>query len=104
MSMDKNIEGIKNEIMNHKFCKLVIEELILFGSYINPKRSKDIDLVCVVKDDTDLYLLMKTISTIMSIYSRKIGMLVTCFPIHNSQFKKVSSQFIQNVKKNGRKL
>ena len=102
----KNITTIQNKIFSCKFCIRSIIHLFLIGSYKenHSKTTMDIDLVTIIKDDTNYFTFMRKLSPILSDCTKEIDILVTCFPIHFSIYSKSSSQFIKNVKNNGIKL
>ena len=95
------IREIKDKIVSTRGDIL---EFVLIGSYSKTETPQDLDIALVVADDTDSYLLMKELSRILSDYSAKLGLLVTCFPIKRRDYINSTSQFIKNIIDRGTKI
>src|SRR5262245_37736349 len=79
-------------------------EFILFGSAARDERPRDIDVVLVVANDTDLFEISRTISPIVASHVAKSATLISCFPIKAQRYRTLSSQFLSNVHAYGRKF
>lgn len=100
--MDKNLLDIL-KLTRNIICKYIIPiKLLIIGSNKRELiRNTDIDIIVVVPNNTDNYLLIKNIATEIKnlIIERKI--LISIYPIKESTYKLNSTEFIRNVSKTG---
>ena len=99
--MEMVLKAIKDALEND--FKGQILKYILIGSRISnsQKDNSDFDIIVVTNDLNDAYLLIKKLIEYISPISVKFGCNIGLYPIKEMNFKKSSSQFINNVIKKG---
>ncbi len=79
------LQNVKKEIT--QLYKANIIKFFLVGSAIEIERNpRELDIVVIVKDTSNLYDFVRNISPILANLTKNTGILVSCFPIYEKDF------------------
>lgn len=97
MEIIKEVKAKILKILTEKF-----DEIILFGSYARGDYTEysDVDLVLVVKE-TISQIEKERIADVLSHFSLKYDIVLSCIDYPKSSFEKYKTPFLLNVKEDG---
>ena len=99
--LDRLLSEIRIEL---KAVLPLVEGLVVFGSARDPASHGDLDLAIIIPDDINTFEASLALAPILARFTTQAGRLVSCFPIGVDRFHNDTSQFIQNVRTNGRTI
>ena len=80
------------------------EGLVMFGSAREAASPGDLDLAIIIPDSTDAFEAARALAAALARLTEQTGVLVSCFPISVGRFQNDGSQFIRNVRRDGRPI
>ena len=81
-----------------------VSATLVFGSAGEEGSPRDLDLAVIVPDDGSAFETVRALAPVLARLTVEAGALVSCFPIKLGCFNDDVSQFVRNVKNNGRPI
>ncbi|WP_162561436.1 hypothetical protein [Methylobacterium terrae] len=99
--IDKTLLEIGMELKATLPCA---QEIIIFGSSEISESPGDVDIAAIIPDDIEVFDATSALAPTLANLTARTGLLISCFPINISHFNDNKSQFIQNIRLNGRSI
>jgi hypothetical protein len=80
------------------------ERVLLHGSAVSGNDPGDIDLALIVRNGTDRFEAVRTMTGFLADRSVATGILHTCFPIEEAACTSLASQYVRNLLADGSEL